>query len=194
VNHIEQFIISNDVRIDILIPDLKEKFNYFYPVSSALNQFDEVFVNLVLHAQKIELTAETIGFIIDRLKNRLVSNLRGENELPKNIKNGSLGWYYNVDVYKQWSNPDNIHTDVAEYAHFWLFSSKTVQAWIYTINHTIHFEISPSYPLIYSSIAIPNDNDFQIFMAKYKPILASEISHATAQIWIEKCDALLAQL
>ncbi len=180
--------INTHSSINILIPDLKDKFNYYYEPTEQLHVFDEVTVLLKEENREVILFKDICREAIAKLKGDLKIALNNELLLPDFIKIGEVGLHYNIDSYNE--KPESI-----DYSYFWLWSTRGTQTWLYNQNNKIYLEIIPSYPWIFVE---PKESDdyitFDEFMKTYQPIAVEEIDHATAQKWLEQCNEILEKM
>ena len=61
MNIIEQFNITENDALKIVVPALKDKYNYYYEPTQFLNKFDEVSVVLKLDDKEYVIMADSIG-------------------------------------------------------------------------------------------------------------------------------------
>jgi hypothetical protein len=185
MNLIKEFKINQYSSIKILIPDLKDKFNYYYEPIKKLHMFDEVTAVFEKETQQTSLIIDNVNIVIHNFKEALEYALDNKIVLPDFIKAGELGFYYNIDIY-------NEKTESVDYSYFWLWSIRGTQTWLYNQNNKIYLEIGPSYPWLFVE---PKKSDnyitFDEFMKTYKPIIIEEIDSAIVQKWLEQCNEIL---
>lgn len=185
MNIVQKFIINNNKLIEILVPDLKDKFTYYYEPTEKLHMFDEVTIIFKEEDKIVVLYKDNLNVTLFDLKNSLENTLNSKNRLSESINVGELGKYYNINTANQNSIKFN-------FSIFWVWSTRGIQTWLYNKNNKIYLEISPSYPWLYSE---PKENDkyitFDDFMKNYKPIAVEEINKSTAQQWINQCNEVI---
>jgi len=174
------FPINSKKKFEVRIPDLKDKFNYYYESTESLDLFDEVTLILCDNAQEITILSDTVEWILSSLK--LLENIQ---ELPNDIQIGELGKYYNQKTYEE-------DFDALDFNDYWLWSG-TVQIWVYSKNKKIYLEIAPTCPLFFT-----DQNDipllaFDEFMANYKLVFCGPLSDKVIHHWMEKGAAVLKQ-
>lgn len=185
MNIINIFKINDKKSLKILIPDFKNKFNYYYKQTKKLHMFDEVTVALTIKNKQYILKVDVLDFVTHKFKNLLYKTLNNPIQLPDNIEIGNLGFYYNAEYYNE--NYDNIN-----FSNFWLWSGQNIQTWLYNKNNKIYLEISPSYPWLFSDEKEEKGYvTFDEFMKTYKPVALEEIDRAIAQEWLKQCDEIL---
>jgi hypothetical protein len=189
---VNQFILDDHYKINILIPHFIDKVNYFYKPTQKLHRFDEVTIVLDALGKNTILAKDTVDLLVECLKIKLEKVLENKIPLlPKNIKCGELGRHFNEHEYKAWSINDLNLSESFDYSLFWLWSMREVQTWIYTYQDLTYIEISSSYPMIYSSSAESDDYDFKQYMYSYKPFLLYEVTALKAQEWLAQCKKIL---
>ncbi len=184
MNLIQELKINNNCSIKILVPNLKDKFNYYYEATEKLHMFDKVTIILKEGNKEVIIFNDILMEGIIRLENRLKSALNNELDLPAFVDIGNLGYYYNTDTKNG--------QDSLEYSKYWLWSTQGPQTWSYNKDNKIYLEIVPTYSWLFSD-AKEGDNyiTFDAFMKTYKPIAVEEIDRATVQKWIEQCKEIL---
>jgi hypothetical protein len=186
---IESFIITKNIFLEVTVPPFKEKCNYYYEPTDTLHKFDECSVTLIKDGQRTLLMKDVIQSILSSLYHSLNAVLKGSQKLPPAIVPGTLGKMYNIEYYTdQWLEDDQQAIFSVNYNDYWLWSClHKVQSWIYNDSGKIYLEVGTSHPSIFSATATQNDKEFNEYIAHYTPILFIEISHATAQEWLEQC-------
>lgn len=184
MNLIKEFKINQYSSIKILIPDLQDKFNYYYKPIKKLHMFDEVTVVFENGTQQTNLIMDNANIVLHNFKEALEYSLNNKIVLPDFIKTGNLGFYYNIDMYNE--QPESV-----DYSYFWLWSIRGVQSWIYNQNNKIYLEIGFSYPWLFVE---PKQSDhyisFDEFMNEYKPIIIEEIDRDIVEKWLEQCNEI----
>jgi len=174
------FILNEEKKIVVKIPDIKSKFNYYYEPSEKLHKFDEVTVFFVTKDCEIEIFKDSLDdFIVPfyrLLKKAIANNL----ELPREIEEGKAGEMLN-DYLNERSTLD--------LKPFWLCSSlKNNDTLLYTKNNKIYMEVTPLYPWTFIE---PKSEDnyisFDEFMKSYKPDAVEPILHVIACEWLAQC-------
>jgi hypothetical protein len=189
---IKRLIIDKNKSIEILVPDVVNKSNYYYKPTEELHKFDEVTVVLREKDTTITISIDLADVIFESLKNML-QNVCMDNQvlLPDNIQIGELGYYYNKDMKDE--------VDLIDYSNFAVWSGGVSKGkyttWLYKKDNGMYFEISPNYPWLYaepdeSSNYIPFDQ----FMKTYKPILVIELDRSLIEKWLDNCNGILHEL
>jgi hypothetical protein len=185
------FSISNGKSFFILVPPDHLKATWYTKPSKKLNKFDEIFFVYETEIICIFLANdEELHIVLDILITALKKCLNDtkELELQKPAQCGNLGIYFNNNAMK-----DDHRYDFSRY---WLFSTKEIQTWIYTLNNEIYIEISNSWRWLYlePDLSDPNFISYDEFMKNYKPIAVEKISEETAQKWLEQCNRLMKKI
>ncbi len=183
---VKKFKINVNDSIEILVPKVEDKFNYYYETTKNLHMFDIVTVIFKTNNEEIIVVKDQLNEIITSLCNSLEKTLNFERTLPNTIDIGELGKYYNI-------NRSNENSERFPFSRFWLWSSNKLQAWLYCSANKIYLEITPTYPWLHSDKPIKSVDyiTFNEFIKTYKPIVTEEIDHATAQKWLEQCNEIL---
>ncbi len=185
---IEKFVINKSSSIEILVPELADKFNYYYQPTKELNKFDEVIVVFKDDQKEVVVGSDMADLVFGNLKDILVSVLEDEKELISDINIGKVGYHYNIDTKK-------LSSDLTDYAEYSLWSGKLLPTWLYKKNKKIYLEISPKYPWLFEE---PKKGEafisFEEFMRSYKSIAVEEIDKAVAREWLSKCDKIIQKL
>ena len=183
---LQNFLIDENIKITLVIPDPSLKVNYYNQPTEKLNKFDEITINLITKKGHLELfkdiLTEAILPLYVTLKN-VLQNSKDENQIE--AKNAGLILNYILKEYK-----DNFLSS----SWVWTSSSNIVTL-IYKNNNQIYLEIIPLYPWLYSK---PNSNEnyisFKDFITKYKPYLTMTIPKSTAQNWLFQCEEILKEI
>lgn len=189
MNLIQKLVINSNKSIDVVIPPVKDKFNYYFKPTNKLHKFDEIIVVLHKENQEIIIGSDMAKIIVNTPKQVFEYALENGLPLPDNITVGRLGYYYNNYLYKE-----NEEEDFLDFSYGSLWSGKNIQTWMYTSNNKIYLEVAPVYPWIWDepgTVTDPNYITFDEFMKTYKPIAVEEIDRTTVQKWIEQCDEIL---
>jgi hypothetical protein len=192
---VQKFPITSVISLQILVPEVQDKFNYYYEPTDALHKFDECSVILILHGESYTVITEIIQDIVCSLCFYLKNALKNKIILPPQIALGSLTAVYNRDYYRSyWLEEGLPGKEIIDYHQFWLWSTpNNMQSWIYNRDDAIYLEIGKTY-IIPEDQEQPNDADFQNYMAHYKPLLCTKISHKIAHDWLEKCKKIILEI
>jgi hypothetical protein len=191
MNILEKFVINDQTLLEITIPALENKINYFYDVTPQLNRFDEVTVTLKMPTGSIILYQNTVDDAFFRLRSFLNKIVSGKKVIPHKKFIGSVGRYHTIDEYRHWKyeeGGESLSADALEYLDFLLYTSGQSQAWLYSDGHIIYFEVGYAFPLLSSADAPPDDQLFEKFLGSYKPLFFDSISFEQAREWLEKCN------
>lgn len=192
MNLVEKFELEASIVIEILVPTLKDKCNRYYKPVTPLHMFDEVTVIFKNKESEIVVAADDVKEILTSFKGSLKEALNDAIELPDYVNVGELGKYYNEETFIQTVN-DTPHK--IKYSHFWLWSAKGCQTWLYNKNECIYLEIVPSYPWLNSDLEKKkldkNFMSFDNFIETYQPLFVGEISKEITKKWIVQCDTIL---
>ncbi len=182
------FIINENKKIIITIPDVKTKYNYFFKPTKRLHRCDEATAYFIeKNHEKLEIKKHTLDDVVLNLYGKLKSIIDDNNlKLPKNCETGTVGYelnnmlmYHNNDFFSQ----------------FWTWSSISSKAdtLIYQADNKIYIEIVPSYPWLFSEPELDNPEyiTFEEFMKNYKPYVVETISRETAKEWLQQCEEIL---
>lgn len=193
MNLIERFIVKENIYIDLLIPSLKNKVNYYYKPSQKLHKFDEVLAMLVVQNESFLVAKDVIQSELSSLYHYLKKALNDELELPSIVSNGYLSKYYNIEHYHdQWLENETPTIFKVDYTRYWLWSCiNKIQSWMYNYNNKIYIEIGRSHTSIYSEDATRNDKEFEKYIADYKPLIFIDIPHEVAQEWLKRCEKII---
>ncbi len=191
MNVIEIFKIDENILIEILVPNLEDKSNYYYRTSEKLHKFDVVTVLLKINGVEIVLSIDAINEVLMLLSGSLELALNNKIILPMNIKIGGLGSVFNINTHYE-------RLDSINFSQFWLWSGRGMQSWLYNRGGKLYLEIAPSYPWLYADPTEEEKLDayitFDQFMKEYKPILVIEIDRSIAQKWLDSCRRILDNL
>jgi len=188
MNIIKRFEINKNNTIEILVPELENKFNYYYKPSEKLHKFDEVTAMLIQKNKKFTLKVDAVQVVIEEFKNMLIMALNNQISLPKGVVIGKLGALFNSNTYE-----DDL--DSIDFGNFWLWSGPAVQTWLYNRDNKIYLEIAPSYPWLYVEPEKTEEYiSFDQFMKTYKPILVTELDKNLVKKWIKECHGILENL
>jgi hypothetical protein len=188
MNLIENFEITKNTSIEILIPNAQDKFNYYYEATEKLNVFDQLTVLLKQNNEATILAEDMVDITITIYNNMLEKALQNQVILPEGIDLGQIGRSYNLDIMYEIS-------DAIDYSLFSVWSHKNSRTWLYNNNNKMYLEVSPLYPWLYSDLEeAQKEKDFisfDEFMKTYKPIFFGEIPRASAEHWVRQCDKIL---
>lgn len=192
MNLVEKFELEASTFIEILVPKLKDKFNRYYKPIIPLHMFDEVTIIFKNKKKEIVVATDDVTEITTSFRGSLQQALNGAIELPDYINVGELGQYYNEETFKQTANDT---PTIIKYSHFWLWSAKCCQTWLYNKNGCIYLEIIASYPWLFTDLEEakldPKFITFDEFMKTYEPIFVGKITRETAERWLVQCDVIL---
>lgn len=184
MSQVISFEIDQLSCIEILIPNVKEKFNYYYKPTEPLHMFDKVTVFFKTKNKKFVIFEDHMNEIIITLKSSLENVIANKSKLPLDIKVGQLGYHYNIDT-------ENERDGVA-YECFWVWSAKGIQTWMYNKNKKIYLEVSPSYLWFFTN---PEQGEeyvsFEKFLKNYEPLVVQEISVDTVRKWLDQCEKVI---
>jgi hypothetical protein len=191
MNIVEQFDIAKNNVLEIVIPDFKDKYNYYYEPTQFLNKFDEVSVVLRLDDKECVIMTEIIQDIACALRSRLKNALQNKAILPPHIALGELNLFYSREDYKNYWQDENLPYEcTVDYQQFWLWStSGKTQSWMYNHDGKIYLEIGEIYK--------NPDNDerddrlFAAYIKNYKPLFIGEIKYDVACEWLHKSERLI---
>ncbi len=196
MNLIEQFQINKNQHIDILIPDLKDKFNFYYDPANDLNKFDEVFVLLKGKNNKTEIVGQDMAdMIISSFQEILTRVLNNKAILLNDIEPGKLGYQYSIEARKSDDEEWDYYADYSIWSGGFATKENMQRVWMYNYDNKIYLEVSPIYPWLYEeSEKDEKIVNFKDFAKSCKPILVQEISKETAQKWLSKCNKILEKM
>lgn len=191
MNIIERFDITKNDVLEIVIPDFKDKYNYYYEPTELLNKFDVVSVILKSNERDFVVMNEIIQDIACSFRYHLKKTLNNQSPLPANIPLGGLNLLYSKDDYKNyWQDEALSCVFTIDYQQYWLWSSAgKMQSWMYNRDGKLYLEIGEIYAV--SSYDERNDQEFEKYIDDYKPLLFTEISRSQAQEWLEKCERII---
>lgn len=187
MNILETFNISYDKVITIYIPDVHEKFNYYYLPSEALHKFDEITVILSVNTCENLLAKDIFAEIILSLRNSLIRLVKLDSQVPLFIDKCKFGYFWSLSAAEKFRH--NIPN------RFVWSTSDGAQTWIYNVDDEIWLEIGLTYPWLFRD---PAGNEVYVpieeWLINYKPLLCEKISLNLAQEWLNKCNNLLQQI
>ena len=192
---VQEFSITPNIGLQILVPHMQDKFNYYYEPTDTLHKFDAVSVILTLHGESYAIITEIIQDIVCSFCFYLKNALKNKIILPPQIALGSLTAVYSQDYYRDyWREEGSLRKEIVDYHQFWLWSTPNdMQSWMYNRDDAIYLEIGKMY-IIPEDQEQPNDVDFQNYMAHYKPLLCTKISREIAHDWLEKCKKIILEI
>jgi hypothetical protein len=177
----------------IIVPPVHLKSTWYFEPSEKLNRFDEV--NVVYEnsgACTFLFEEEEMQEVIVRLMLAMQHVFQKSRQLSPAIQCGNLGYYFNQTIFDEGYTFD--------FSHYWWFSTRYIQTWLYTIDSKIYIEISPSYP--WANIELPKNFEqfpknfvsYEEFMKNYRPIAVVSISPHIAQTWVDQSKVLAREL
>lgn len=182
------FTVDSNKSIEIVLPDLSDKTNYYYKPSAILHMFDVVTASLKMNGTQVLLCTDTVNEVLMSFTGALEQLLQNHMVLPDTIDIGNLGSVFNI-------NTHNENVDAVDFSHFWLWSSTKLQSWLYSRGNKFYIEIGPSYPWLYVT---PTQEDkessyisFEQFMQTYKPLLLTEVDRSLALTWLDDSNRIL---
>lgn len=181
------FPISKTKILKISIPDLPEKFNYYYEPTEKLHEFDEATVTFIDQDSCLEINKDMLTQIVTVLHGTLKLLLANNLQIPKQVSPGSLGILLNNKINR---------VTRADLSNFWMWSSENNNGTLmYNSNDKIYMEIVPLYPWTFVD---PNPGDsyisFDDFMKQYKYYAFEPISKETAIEWHNQCEKILTMI
>lgn len=187
------FRISDQLELTIVIPDIKNKENRFYPAAEVLHKFDIVEVLLSSNTQRYTLACDDIQEIVACLYGTLHNTLRNNNNLPKDVSVRQFGRYINIQLYNDSWNEKNAITD---FNHYRVFAHKDLETWMYSFKDNVYIEFSYSYPQSFDESGMKEsraeiNKEFEEYIASYEPLFFANISHEMAQEWLIKCKKII---
>jgi hypothetical protein len=176
-----------------MVPDFKDKFNYYYEPTEALHKFDEVSVVLTVNDTDSVVMRDIIQVIVWPLYHFLRRGLSNKIPLPPSVTAGTLSCVYNRDYYSDyWKDEGSPTLLTIDYKQFWLWSAQNlVQSWMYNSDNKLYLEIGNAYNPDPDDSDIPDDKAFEEYMVHYKPLLFIEIPTEVAHEWLQKCEKLI---
>lgn len=191
MNIIEQFYIAKNNLLEIVIPDFKDKYNYYYEPTQFLNKFDEVSVVLRLEDKEYVIMTEIIQDIACSLRSRLKNALQNKAILPPEIALGELNLFYSREDYKNYWQDENLpYACTVDYQQFWLWSTPgKTQSWMYNHDGKIYLEIGEIHTN--SDTDERDDRLFTSYIKNYKPLFIGEIKYDIAREWLQKSERLI---
>ena len=177
------FILSNKERFEIIVPNVDQKFTYYYEPTENLHRHDEVKMFFISEEFRWELGEDQLGPMLSQFKFVLDQALNQELSLNyinhKNFGIAVNNWYYYI-----------INEDYGKY----LIHSTTqpLQAALYNFAGKIFLEIFPLYPWTYRDPELSEQYySYDEFIKNYKPYIVQEIPVNVAQQWQLQCKELL---
>ncbi len=182
------FTVDSNKSIEIVLPDLNDKVNYYYKTSATLHIFDAVMAVLKINGIEVLLCTDTVNEVLMSFSGSLEQLLHSNMVLPDNIDIGNLGSVFNINIH-------NKNFDAVNFSQFWLWPSPAMQSWLYSKNGKLYLEVAPSYLWLYVE---PTQKEkvgayisFEQCMQTYKPVLVTEIDRSLAQKWFADCTRIL---
>lgn len=184
---IEQLKINQKDSINILIPDLSEKYNYFLEPTSLVNKYDQIIIEFQQLQNNVEIGRNMLITLLEEMYDILADLTEGKGTLYLHFEAGKIGYAYNNCVY------DKNCSDV----YFLSFPSalcgnQYYKAWIYQKDDNFYLEIAPLYPWLYKEENKPTDTlPFDAFMRNYTPLFFGSISQDQVKEWLQKCEKII---
>lgn len=185
MNVVQEFKINKNDSFKIVVPNIEDKYNYFYEPTEQLHVFDQVTVLLQQNDTSIEIAKDAMDTIVVDFEFTLEKIHSEKNNLPERCGVGDLGRIYNVGV-----NADS--DDKFDITQCSVWSNPKSSTWIYRKNNQIYLEISPKYPWLYED-SEPSEEyiTLQDFMSTYKLIALYEIDTKTIYQWLAQCGKII---
>jgi hypothetical protein len=188
---IQKFELSKNISLELLMPSLESKFNYFQEPTEKLHMADQAFVRFKENNKEISIGENMIDTLLDTFRDSFKSALNGTIVLPEDVKVGTLGYHKNINIMDETA-------DLLYCPDAWLCSGDNVEAWIYNEGKKIFLEISPDYPWLYSDLDEAKTDSlfvpFESFIKQYKPIFVQELPKKTVAQWLIQCEEVIAKL
>ena len=167
-----QFVIDNNKKIRVTVPDLPDKENEIYTPTKELHKYDLATVEYIQEKASFFITQETIMEIFLSSYITIERGLAGLLTFDDNIKPGTVGKLIN----QFYNNIFNI----------WL--GKYIDTLLYNVNDTIYIEVVPAYPWLH----VPPENhetyiSFKHFIDAYKPYVYTAIPEEQCITWKNTC-------
>lgn len=181
------FIVTQSAKITVEIPNVPEKFNYYYEPTEKLHQFDEAKVFFITPTESINIRTDTLDEIFYPLYIGLKKTIKNELSLPPSISPENIGVEFNKMLYNTEKKVD--------FYPYWIWSIRHIQTLLYNYDKKIYLTILPNCPDIYADK--PDkiiEKSFNTFIKNFKPYFAGEISHKTAKEWLKQCEEILLTL
>jgi hypothetical protein len=186
------FILDSTRKISITVPDIPDKYNYFYEPTEKLHRFDEGYARFISKDFCMELKIEIIHEIVCILEGSLKKALNGQLSLPNGVRKGEVGYALNHMLYITF-NSDEAKKD--RISPFWIWSGPNcVQTLMYNVKDVIYLELAPIYPWISIEQKKPDHMayvSFHEFMKNYKPLFVEVIPRDVAIRWHKQTEHIL---
>ena len=178
------FNLDSKKEIQISIPNIPDKFNYYYEPTEKMHRFDEATVNFITPLNQIEIKKDILGDIFVPFYKILKRAIHKTVVLPNEIQPGRAGYMLNLML------NDLNKIDLGP---FWVWSSLTGNdTLIYNASDIIYLEIVPAYPWTFKD---PDPGEEYIsldtFLEKYKPLVFEKIPYKVALEWLNKSEGFL---
>ena len=178
------FIIDNNKKIMISIPNLPLKFNYYYEPTEKLHKFDEATAYLITMQNQMVLHQDMLDDIILSFEGTLKKVVSNNLPLPSTIKPGNAGAELNMML-----------NDISDLnmKPYWVWSSlERTHTLLYNYDNKIYLEISPGCPDLFTDKPARTINKlFKEFMKTHKPYFVIEIPLETAKKWLEQSEQII---
>lgn len=182
---IDKLDINEFDSINIFVPELREKYNYFYKPSESLHICDQITIKLQQKESVTELAQNMFDILYKHFHGVLTNIVKDNLFLPADVAVGEVGYIHNMDI-----ETDN--DDFYNFAKFSLCNNSEIMTFLYSKNDKIYLEVSPLYPWFYQE---PEPHEeyipFREYIKAYKPIALYEISRETAQKWLHQCETIM---
>lgn len=181
------FKLDTTSLISIKIPDLPEKFNYYYEPTEHLHKFDEAETFFIKNNKQLQLKKDILQEAILPFNFLLKKAIANELSLPEGINPGDVGKELNK------SYNERPHAEVSSFSVWQSVRRKTCTL-LYNFNDSIYLEIVPLYKWSYIE---PKKNEkyipFDEFLKTYKPYYVEVIPRNVAFAWQKQCEEIIKQ-
>lgn len=179
------FVIGSGAQLQLSVPDIPEKINYYYKPTAQLHQFDEGTVRFMRNAIDLVLVRDIIGEIIVPLCIGIEAALSNTLPMPREAHAGMVGVALNELL------EDDERDEPTPY---WILSNPhQVATLLYNADDEVFLEIAPLYPWLFSE----RDDatiTFDEFIASYKPYAVERVSRPVLEQWHDQCAMIISQL
>jgi hypothetical protein len=185
------FRIAESHSIQIII-DQQNKINTYGYSAEGLHVFDEVEVQYIHNGTAILLTKDIVQYVVETFCASLEMSLKNELPLDASLVVGKVGCFFSKKKYMTADECNGQKKDDV-FTQYWVWSSPdNIQTWLYNRDNKIYFEISPTYPWLFSD---PQEDEhyitFDDYIKSYEPVMLIELSKSLVQEWVNQCHKLL---